>query len=312
MVIGDVMIDSYLFGRVDRISPEAPVPVVSVNGKENRLGGAANVALNLKALGANPILCSILGNDANNALFNQLMDENQLSTAGLIVDDSRPTTVKTRVISNHQQMMRIDEENSSNLSEGVTSKMIERIHSILESTTIDVIIFEDYDKGLINNTLIDSVVNKALELNIPVTVDPKKRNFTSYKNVNLFKPNLKELREGLNIEIDPTNENSLNDGFNALKKELNCAYALVTLSEYGMFITNGEKQKLIPAHVRNIADVSGAGDTVISVASLCIAAGTDPIFATQLANLAGGLVCEKVGVVPIDGEILKSEALRLA
>ncbi|MGB0390818.1 MAG: bifunctional heptose 7-phosphate kinase/heptose 1-phosphate adenyltransferase [Salibacteraceae bacterium] len=312
LVIGDVMIDAYLFGVVDRVSPEAPVPVVSVNGKENRLGGAANVALNIKALGANPILCCVVGNDENANVFNKLMDDNGLAKDGIFVDESRPTTVKTRVISQQQQMLRIDEENSSVLSESNTRRITDGILNILKIHQIDVVIFEDYDKGLISPTMINEIVEKANKLNIPITVDPKKRNFTDYKNVTLFKPNLKEMREGLNIEIDPLNINSLEKGFEHLQKTIHCTNALITLSEHGMFITDGLNKEIVPAHVRNIADVSGAGDTVVSVASLSLAAGMDAVFATKLANLAGGLVCEKVGVIPIDGETLKAEALRIS
>ena len=312
LVIGDVMIDAYLFGSVDRVSPEAPVPVVSVTEKDNRLGGAANVALNVKALGAKPILCCVVGEDENADILNGLLKSNGLSTVGVIKDASRPTTVKTRVISHHQQMLRIDEENAEVIGADITQKMWDNIRSILESTKVDVIIFEDYDKGLITPELIDNVVNKALSLNIPVTVDPKKRNFSAYKNVTLFKPNLKEMREGLDISVSPVNESTLNSAFEELQKTLNCDSALITLSELGMYISNGEMQKIVPAHVRNIADVSGAGDTVISVASLCLGSGTDLVFATQMANLAGGLVCEKIGVVPVDGEQLKNEALRLS
>lgn len=312
LVIGDVMIDSYLFGNVDRVSPEAPVPVVSVTEKDNRLGGAANVALNIKALGAHPILCCVIGKDHNAKIFNSLMEANDLSTIGVLTDDSRPTTVKTRVISSNQQMLRIDEEDAANLNKTAVREMIQKIHHLLDTKKIDVIIFEDYDKGLISPEIIASVVIKANELKIPTTVDPKKRNFSDYKNVSLFKPNLKELREGMNIHVDPTSKESLLSGIESLRTELGCKDALVTLSEHGMFVTNGNQYEVVPAHVRNIADVSGAGDTVISVASLAIAAGTDTVFATKLANLAGGLVCEKVGVVPIDGALLKSEALRLA
>ncbi len=312
LVIGDVMIDSYLFGNVDRISPEAPVPVVSVTEKDHRLGGAANVALNIKALGANPILCCVVGQDHNATVFHSLMSAHDLSTVGVHKDASRPTTVKTRVISNNQQMLRIDEEDASNLNENVVNEMIKKIHHLLDTMKIDVIIFEDYDKGLISSKLIESVVVKANTLNIPTTVDPKKRNFLDYKNVSLFKPNLKELREGLNIHVDPSDMDSLQTGIDLLRTQLGCKDALVTLSEYGMFVTQGHLHEIVPAHIRNIADVSGAGDTVISVASLAIAAGMDTIFATKLANLAGGMVCEKVGVVPIDGNLLKSEALRLA
>ncbi len=311
LVIGDVMIDSYLFGSVDRVSPEAPVPVVSITSKENRLGGAANVALNIKALGAKPILCCVVGNDANSKVFEELMLSNNLTREGVVQDSTRPTTVKTRVISHQQQMLRIDEEDSKVLDINVTKEMTERILSILESSKVDVIIFEDYDKGLITPELIKAVVDKGNELGIPISVDPKKRNFTSYKNVTLFKPNLKEMREGLGMELSPVNQETLENAFTSLKQEINCTHALITLSELGMFITNGTNSTIVPAHIRNIADVSGAGDTVISVASLCLGSGTDIIFATKMANLAGGLVCEKVGVVPIDGAQLKNEALRL-
>ncbi len=312
LIIGDVMIDSYLFGSVERVSPEAPVPVVSVNKKENRLGGAANVALNIKALGATPILCCVVGNDTNADVFHELMEYNGLRTDAIYRDSSRPTTIKTRVISQQQQMLRIDEEDSDTIDLKVTDEITANILRILDTQKVDVVIFEDYDKGLITPELIQAVVSKANELNIPISVDPKKRNFTAYHDVTLFKPNLKELREGLNIFVEPVNLTNLKSGFMNLQEVLNCKNALITLSELGMFISDGEQTKIIPAHIRNIADVSGAGDTVISVASLSLAAGTDAIFATKLANLAGGLVCEKVGVVPIDGEQLKNEALRLS
>jgi rfaE bifunctional protein kinase chain/domain len=311
LVIGDVMIDAYLFGKVDRISPEAPVPVVSVSKKENRLGGAANVALNIKALGATPILCCIVGNDFNAQLVRNLLIENQLSDQGIVVDSDRPTTVKTRIIGTQQQMLRIDEETTESASEKITDQLLTTIDSILNNEKIDVIIFEDYDKGVITPHLIREVVSKATSMGIPTTVDPKKRNFLSFENVTLFKPNLKEIKEGLHISINPESESDLKNAFAALQERLHCTYALITLSEHGMFISGMGKDAVIPAHVRNIADVSGAGDTVISVASLCMACDTDVVFATQMANLAGGLVCEKVGVVPINGSLLKTEALRL-
>lgn len=311
LVIGDVMIDAYLFGSVDRISPEAPVPVVSVSDKDNRLGGAANVALNVKALGANPILCCMIGNDASGQVFKELLTQNNLSTQGVITHPTRPTTVKTRVISQSQQILRVDEENSTNAESSFCEQITSHIIRILHSEKIDVIIFEDYDKGLIQPQLIEAVVNEANTLGIPTTVDPKKRNFDAYKNVTLFKPNLKELREGLNIAVPQVTLPHLRQAFNQLQTALNCENALITLSEHGMYIANKKTDSHIPAHIRNIADVSGAGDTVISVASLAIAAGLDAVTATEMANLAGGLVCEKVGVVPINGEMLKQEVKKI-
>lgn len=311
LVIGDVMIDAYLFGGVDRISPEAPVPVVSVKDKDSRLGGAANVALNVKALGANPILCCMVGNDEDGQVFRHLLEQNNLSTEGVITHPTRPTTVKTRVISQSQQILRIDEEDSSNTEPSFCKQVTGHIIRMLHEQKIDVVIFEDYDKGLIQPALIEEVVKEANALGIPTTVDPKKRNFDAYKNVTLFKPNLKELREGLNIDVPEVNLDNLRAAFTQLQKELNCQNALITLSEHGMYIANSETDSHIAAHIRNIADVSGAGDTVISVASLALASGLDVVTATQMANLAGGLVCEKVGVVPINGEILKQEVRKL-
>lgn len=311
LVIGDVMIDAYLFGNVDRISPEAPVPVVSVTNKQNRLGGAANVALNVKALGATPILCCMVGNDESGHVFKELLNEHHLPSHGVLTHPTRPTTVKTRVISQSQQILRVDEENSSNAEPEFCNQVTQHIIRLLHQEKIDVIIFEDYDKGLIQPALIEAVVAEANTLGIPTTVDPKKRNFDAYKNVTLFKPNLKELREGLNIEVPEVTLPHLRSAFKQLQEQLQCESALITLSEHGMYIANSDTDSHIQAHVRNIADVSGAGDTVISVASLGIAAGLDGVTATQMANLAGGLVCESVGVVPINGSILKQEAKRL-
>lgn len=311
LVIGDVMIDAYLFGGVDRISPEAPVPVVSVQKKQNRLGGAANVALNVKALGAHPILCCMVGNDDGGEALMSLLKSHQLSAEGVVTHPTRPTTVKTRVISHSQQMLRIDEEVNTPTEPSFCEQVTAHIIRMMHQKSVDVIIFEDYDKGLIQPALIEAVVKEANALGIPTTVDPKKRNFANYKNVTLFKPNLKELREGLNIDVPEVTLPYLKSAFEQLQKSIQCTNALFTLSEYGMYISNGTDDALIPAHIRNIADVSGAGDTVISVASLAMAAGLNVFEATELANLAGGLVCEKVGVVPINGELLKREAKKL-
>ncbi|KAB1066310.1 D-glycero-beta-D-manno-heptose-7-phosphate kinase [Salibacter halophilus] len=312
IVIGDVMIDSYYWGKTDRISPEAPVPVVSVQKKENRLGGAANVARNIKALDAEVFLCTVIGDDEGGNTFESLMKDENMPVDGLIKDEKRPTTIKTRVISHHQQMLRIDEETVSPIDRKINKKLIDRIQSIIDREDIDVVIFEDYDKGLITPNLIKQVITFCREHGVPVTVDPKKKNFKAYKHATLFKPNLKELREGLKIELPEVNKESLDKAIALLNEKIEVDQALITLSERGVYINTAQGSKIIPAHIRNIADVSGAGDTVIAVASLCLALGMEPEFTAQLANLAGGLVCEQIGVVPINKNLLEDEALRLS
>ena len=187
--------------------------------------------------------------------------------------------------------------------------LFQKIKKIITSKKIDVVVFEDYDKGVITTSLIKDVVELCNEKNIPTTVDPKKRNFLDYKNVTLFKPNLKELKEGLNIEIDAKKISEIKKAIQLLNKNLNSLITLITLSENGIYSYSKNQQLHIPAHIRTIADVSGAGDTVISVAALCLALKQDEETIAKIANLAGGLVCEKVGVVPIDKKILLSESL---
>lgn len=311
LIIGDVMMDAYLWGKVDRISPEAPVPIVSVYKKESRLGGAANVALNIKALAARPIICAIIGDDAEGEEFLSLLDQENIKADGIVKIANRQTTVKTRVIGHNQQILRIDAETEVEITGKETELVLEKITRILHQNTIHAIIFEDYDKGLITQFLIDKVIKVAKEKNIPVVVDPKKRNFLSYKGVDVFKPNLKELKEGLKIEFDPKNPVSLKEAVSTLKEKISAKSILLTLSELGVYVMNNERENLISAHIRTVADVSGAGDTVIGVVATCIAAGADVFTAAQLGNLAGGLVCEKVGVVPVDVNLLLKEAIKL-
>lgn len=299
------MIDSYLHGKVERISPEAPVPVLNVTKREARLGGAANVALNLKSLGAEPTLVALIGNDVLGKEALRLMEESKLSIQGLVVSESRPTTVKQRVIAGSQQMLRIDEEVDTPASAIENDSLFSIIEKLLPEA--QVVIFEDYDKGVISKNIIQRVVALAKDLGIPTTVDPKKRNFLSYEGVTLFKPNLKELKEGFpQVAQLPLKEQLLE-----LKTQLGIKAIMATLSEKGVVITDGEEFIEIKAHIRQIADVSGAGDTVISIASLALAIGLPLRWVAELSNLGGGLVCEKLGVVPIDKKELFAEANRL-
>lgn len=311
LIIGDVMIDSYLWGKVNRISPEAPVPIVAVSKKEKRLGGAANVALNIQALGANPILCSVIGVDYEGQAFLDLLKQQKLSQKGILKCRNRITTVKTRVIGNNSQLLRVDEEVENEIENFETQQLLTLISYIINQDKIDVIIFEDYNKGLITTKLVNKVVELAKSKNIPTCVDPKKKNFNSYKGVSLFKPNLKELREGIKMDVSGDNINELQRAVSSFRVKQNAETVLVTLAEKGVIINNRKIKEHITAHIRKIADVSGAGDTVISVAALCRALNCHEIFTASLANLSGGLVCEQIGVVPINKDQLLEEALKL-
>lgn len=309
LIVGDVMIDSYIIGKVERVSPEAPVPVVDVTGFDQRLGGAGNVALNVKAMGATPILCSVVGHDKEGKDLRNIMVNNGLSCSGLIHSDKRKTTIKTRVLGNNHQLLRIDHEITTDLDVVDSFLLEQRFSEELENC--DVVIFEDYNKGVLHAKNIQTLIGKCIKKGIPTVVDPKKANFLEYKGVTLFKPNLKEIKEGLKIEHDLSDRESVNEAIEALMKELNNEMTLVTLSERGVVIKTKENTHHIPAHIRTIADVSGAGDTVVCLAALCLSAKTDAPTLAEISNLAGGLVCEKTGVVPVDKEQLLAEAIRV-
>lgn len=310
LVLGDVMIDAYMRGSVTRVSPEAPVPIVNLTKTEERLGGAANVALNLLALGAQPILCSMVGSGANGSLFRSLMDKRGLTLDGIIQSDERKTTVKTRVIGNNQHLLRIDDEEVTSLTEHQENQVIDRLNQFIGS--IDAVILEDYNKGVLTDRVIRAVIEMANKNDVLIAVDPKKDNFFSYENVTLFKPNLKELKEGLNVEFDlATDKISFERAIDVLQEKLNNKISFVTLSEHGVFVQSSSNKSYIPAHIRTISDVSGAGDTVISVATLCLAVGLAPQLIAEIANLSGGLVCEVSGVVPINKAQLMEEMVKI-
>jgi rfaE bifunctional protein kinase chain/domain len=311
LIIGDVMIDSYMWGKVNRISPEAPVPIVAVTKKEKRLGGAANVALNIQAMGANPILCSVIGIDYEGQNFLELLKTQKLSQKGILKSRTRITTEKTRVIGNNTQLLRIDEEVEEDITPAETQQLITLISYIIQHEKIDCILFEDYNKGLITPKLISKVVELAKSKGIPTCVDPKKKNFNAYKGVTLFKPNLKELREGLKLDISSDNINELQRAISSFRVKQKFDTALVTLAEKGVIINSRSIKEHTPAHIRSIADVSGAGDTVISIASLLMALHVNPIVIAHISNLAGGLVCEQIGVMPVNKEQLLEESLKL-
>jgi D-glycero-beta-D-manno-heptose-7-phosphate kinase len=310
LIVGDVMVDAYIMGKVERLSPEAPVPVVNIEDKDNRLGGAANVALNIVALDAIPILCSVIGKDVEGKDFLELLKSSNLVTDGIVESAKRKTTTKTRILGNKHQLLRIDNEMTSDISKEENEALLSVYRQYINEC--DVVILEDYNKGVLTETNIPVLIEIANKAGKPIAVDPKKKNFLSYKQVTLFKPNLKEIKEGLNSDLNLKIHENLEEVVKDLHNILGNTYTMVTLSEDGVMITDHKDFDFIPAHVRHISDVSGAGDTVISVASLCLACGIDRRTIADLANLAGGLVCEETGVVPIDILKLKKESQYLS
>jgi len=315
MIIGDVMVDSYLWGKVERISPEAPIPIVALRKREHRMGGAANVAMNVRSMGAAPVLCSVIGADEKGDQFLELLKKEKIDNFGIIRSKRRITTTKFRIFGNNVQMLRVDEEVENELSDADFLTLSRVIDRILENHQIDCIIFQDYDKGVISARLIGDVVKKAAKRKIPVAVDPKKKNFSHYRDVTLFKPNLKELKDGMKTEFSIAEPDALVAAAVQLRRQLSCTYLMTTLSEHGVMMNLNEKGEdrsiFIPSHVRSVSDVSGAGDTVISVASLCLALKLSPYEVAFISNMAGGLVCEDVGVVPIHRDRLLKELLSL-
>lgn len=309
LIVGDVMIDGYISGKVNRISPEAPVPVVEYQSMVHRLGGAANVALNLKALGAKPILLSIVGEDENVRIFQQLLTDESIDNQYIIRSASRQTTIKTRVMAGIQQMLRIDREDTHDLNNIEEEKLLNKYAQIIDNQNIKCVVFQDYNKGLLTKNVIKKMILLANQHNIPTAVDPKKKNFFAYQNVTLFKPNLKEITEALQ-EKTTTQLEDLERLTASLRATMPHQNTMITLSEKGIFTFDGKVSSLQGTTPRRISDVCGAGDTVISVAALGLAAGLNIAEIAKLANIAGGQVCEEVGVVPIKLNRFKEEVNR--
>lgn len=314
-VVGDVMVDAYMWGHVHRISPEAPVPVVEVSRKEQRVGGAANVVKNLAGLGAEVDLISVVGDDQAGRDLTSLLAT--MCTPHLSLDPSRPTTVKTRVISGGHHVVRVDEESTAEVSSEVSQEALLALKALLNGDLKpDVVILEDYDKGLMTESLVGQIIEACRNADVPVTVDPKLKRFSAYRKVDLFKPNLKELNEGLGLTppVRPSDRDSMSHAVEALMAKLGCERVFVTLGEHGSWIhaPNEDVHHVhIPALPRKVVDVSGAGDTVIAVASLMLASEANAVDVAAVANLAGGWVCERLGVVPITREALEAELPRL-
>ncbi|MES1222118.1 MAG: PfkB family carbohydrate kinase [Bacteroidota bacterium] len=310
-IVGDLMVDSYVWGNVDRISPEAPVPVVSVRKKEYRLGGAGNVAMNLQALGVNVQIVSVIGDDSMAGILQKLFHEKGIKSDYLLNSSSRITTCKTRVISHNQQMIRLDEEDTHDLLPSEEEKLLENLFLYIKNENPGLIIFQDYNKGVLTQKVISKAIDICREKNVLTAVDPKKSNFFLYKHVTIFKPNFKEVKMALGITTENADFESLKKMHHQLKERLDHQVSLITLSEKGIFYQSGEDGNIIASHLRKIADVSGAGDTVVAVGSAVYAQTKNILLMAEIANIAGGLVCEEIGTAIIKKESLLSEVKRL-
>ncbi|MEI7801434.1 MAG: bifunctional ADP-heptose synthase [Bacteroidota bacterium] len=305
-VIGDVMLDRYLHGNVERISPEAPVPVVLIEKKEDRPGGAANVALNLKSLGVTPVLFSVIGKDEAGKKLMELLKSSGIDSSNILQSKTRVTTSKTRVLSKNHQMIRFDEEVQNDISDNEGDNLYSLIAQQIQKQKVDAVIIEDYNKGVLTESLIEVLMQLFSDKKISVLVDPKNKNFYCYTGATVFKPNLREAREALGLHFGTTLK-ELDAAHTELKKNLHHKNTLITLGDKGAYIHDGTKGKIVPAQIRNVADVSGAGDTVIAVMAASLSAGATVTDAAYLANLAGGMVCEKPGVVSIEKQQLMNE-----
>jgi D-glycero-beta-D-manno-heptose-7-phosphate kinase len=310
-VIGDVMLDSYLWGKVDRISPEAPVPIIALEKREYRIGGAGNVALNIASLGAQVSMLSIIGDDGDGKQLKQLLEQHSIKTDFLLTSPKRITTNKTRIISRNQQMMRVDNETIADLGYEDENRLILALQNFIAQEKPDVLILEDYNKGVLTELVIKKTVDLCRHNNIITAVDPKRKNFFAYTGVDIFKPNLKEVKDALNIIATGTDVEALNDIHQKLQEELHHRISFITLSEKGVFYKDADESKIIPSHIRNIADVSGAGDTVIATAALIYAATKNTALMAAVSNIAGGLVCEEVGTAAINKQRLLKECVHL-
>jgi rfaE bifunctional protein kinase chain/domain len=305
-VIGDLMLDRYIWGRVSRISPEAPVPIVDMESEQVRLGGAANVAQNIKSLGGHPHLLGVVGEDNSGKALIDMLGEQSFPIDGILTDPSRPTTVKTRVIAHDQHVVRIDREDKNDISSPIQKRLLEILRRIIAD--VDGIVIEDYNKGVLSKHVIKETIALGTTHKKVITVDPKFNNFFEYKDVTVMKPNRKEIEEVLGVRLRSRDE--INATGKMLLQKLNAENVLLTLGEQGMslFESNGDISH-ISTKALNVADVSGAGDTVIATLSMSLAAGASMKEAVSVANFAGGIVCGYVGIIPIDPHELKRTIL---
>lgn len=304
LVLGDIMLDHYIWGKVERISAEAPVPVLEAQKEEFRLGGAANAALNVKSLGGKAILLGVTGRDSAAQDLKRLMECKGLATDGLIDDPDRKTTLKTRIVATNQQIVRIDRETQIDLENEARTALLDSLRRLLPNC--QALIIEDYNKGVLTREVISGALELAKSLGIPVAVDPKHRNFRQYRGVDIFKPNFRELQDILDMEFE--SEDEFQVAASQLRGEMQIKNLIVTRGSLGMYVFDGGKQaRHLPTAAREVFDVSGAGDTVISALTLAYVSGADIHLAAKVANHAAGVACGKVGTASVNpDELLKS------
>lgn len=310
-VIGDVMLDTYMWGHVERISPEAPVPIVTLDQRELRIGGAGNVALNIQSLGAQAFVLSVTGEDEDAKCLKNLFKQQAVNADYLLGSADRITTNKTRIISRNQQMMRLDAEITTDLNKKDEERLVELFEHFIKKEAPQLVILEDYNKGVLTPAVIQCVISICKKEGVLTAVDPKRKNFFDFKGVDIFKPNLKEVKEALNMLFTDADEVLLQNIHLELHHMLHHHISFITLSEKGVFYNDAKSSSIIPSHLRNIADVSGAGDTVIAVAALVYAATKDVKLMAEVANIAGGLVCEEVGTAAVNAQKLLQECQHL-
>lgn len=304
VVLGDIMIDEYLWGKVNRLSPEAPVPIVEIEDESLRFGGGANVAINLKTLGCKPIIIGIVGKDRMGDQFFELLEKFDLSSEGVMRIDDRPTTVKTRIIGDNQHIARVDREKVDYVDDSFLQNIMDEVGHILQN--VDAVILQDYNKGILHKDLIKYTIDLANKVDIVSTVDPKFVNFMEYKKATVFKPNVREASQALARVIET--EDDVKAAGKTLLETLEVKNVLLTLGSKGMalFEDNGDYSH-VHTKTRDVADVSGAGDTVISTMTATMVGGASVKEAASLANYAAGIVCQEVGIFPIEAEQLARE-----
>jgi D-glycero-beta-D-manno-heptose-7-phosphate kinase len=302
LIIGDIMLDEYIWGTVERISPEAPVPVVDVREETFRLGGAGNVVRNLSSLNAGVRIFSVTGNDRQGETIFNLLREEGVDADGLIKDDSRRTIVKTRIIAHTQQVVRIDKEDREHISDDNRHSLLSAVKQKMSDA--DAVILSDYGKGLLSVGLIADIITEAGKYGLLVSVDPKERNFPHYKNAGIITPNMKELAFGAGMPI--SSEKDMINAAGRIFDMLGCKMILATRGAEGMSLFEGRDHVThIPTAAKMVFDVTGAGDTVISVFTLASASGATPAEAAAISNIAAGIVVGEVGAATVGFEVLK-------
>jgi rfaE bifunctional protein kinase chain/domain len=304
LVVGDIILDKYFYGSVSRISPEAPVPVVLKKGERTVPGGAANVANNLRKLGANVVLVGIAGNDNNGWLLSSILKEEKIETD--VVMGENPTVTKIRIIGEHQQICRLDVEKSTGLTEEVKQELLKTLERQIK--THDLVVISDYDKGVVNKESAAFIIAEAAKSNVPVIIDPKKKDWSIYRGAHLVTPNLKEFKEICN-RLQLEDDDLIGSG-KYVRDKLKLENLLITLSEKGMMLITQKDTHHIETIKKEVFDVSGAGDTVIATLAACLANGYDMQRSVEVANIAAGIVVGKFGTAPVTLEELQDGVIK--